>query len=124
MEVQEGYARIYVAGDIVRIEDWLESNDEKNEENAGNIYLVIDRLTFTDNKETISRLTDSCETAFFEGDGMLQLLLLPSKVTYDFSTRFEADGIKFEEPNDNMFFFQLSIRSLPYLRRFWTHYWD
>ena len=24
MEVQEGYARIYVAGDIVRIEDWLE----------------------------------------------------------------------------------------------------
>ena len=34
MEVQEGYARIYVAGDIVRIEDWLESNDEKNEENA------------------------------------------------------------------------------------------
>lgn len=64
MEVQEGYARIYVAGDIVRIEDWLESNDEKNEENAGNIYLVIDRLTFTDNKETISRLTDSCETAF------------------------------------------------------------
>lgn len=53
MEVQEGYARIYVAGDIVRIEDWLESNDEKNEENAGNIYLVIDRLTFTDNKETI-----------------------------------------------------------------------
>jgi excinuclease ABC, A subunit len=113
MEVQEGYARIYVAGDIVRIEDWLESNDEKNEENAGNIYLVIDRLTFTDNKETISRLTDSCETAFFEGDGMLQLLLLPSKVTYDFSTRFEADGIKFEEPNDNMFSFNSPLGACP-----------
>lgn len=49
----------------------------------------------------------------FEGNGMLQLLLLPSKVTYDFSTRFEADGIKFEEPNDNMFSFNSPLGACP-----------
>ena len=74
MEVQEGYARIYVEDEIVRIEDWIEAHDEKDIERVENVYLVIDRLSVDDSKEAISRLTDSCETAFFEGDGMLRLM--------------------------------------------------
>ena len=113
MEVQEGYARIYVDGEIVRIEDWIEAHDKKDIEGVESIYLVIDRLSVDDSKEAISRLTDSCETAFFEGDGMLRLMFFPSKLSYDFSMRFEADGIKFEDPNDNMFSFNSPLGACP-----------
>ena len=62
-------------------------------------------MSVDDSKDAISRMTDSAETAFYEGDGLLKLVFLPGNITYEFSTRFEADGIKFEEPNDNMFSF-------------------
>ena len=109
MELQEGYARIYAGGDFIRIEDWLAahpSNEERNgktQEATERVCLVIDRMAVDSSKDAISRLTDSCETAFYEGDGNMQLMILPARITYDFSTRFEADGIRFEEPNDNMF---------------------
>lgn len=119
MEMQEGYARIYVDNDFIRIEDWLEQNpagdDNKStaKDKAKNIYLVIDRLSVDNSKDTLTRLTDSCETAFYEGDGNMQLMILPAKLTYDFSTRFEADGIRFEEPNDNMFSFNSPLGACP-----------
>nr|WP_314684814.1 excinuclease ABC subunit UvrA [uncultured Prevotella sp.] len=119
MEMQEGYARIYVDNDFIRIEDWLEQNpaDDDNKgtakNKAKNIYLVIDRLSVDNSKDTLTRLTDSCETAFYEGDGNMQLMILPAKLTYDFSTRFEADGIRFDEPNDNMFSFNSPLGACP-----------
>lgn len=113
MQVQEGYARIYVNGEILRIDDWLETHRENGEISVSDIYLVIDRLSVDTSKEAISRLTDSCETAFYEGDGVLRLLVMPSNLIYDFSTRFEADGIKFEEPNDNMFAFNSPLGACP-----------
>lgn len=113
MEVQEGYARIFVNGEIVRIEDWLETHRDDSETNAEDICLVIDRMSVDDAKETISRLTDSCETAFYEGDGVLKLVFMPSNIIYEFSTRFEADGIKFKEPNDNMFSFNSPLGACP-----------
>ena len=64
--MQEGYARIYVDGDINRIEDWIEGHDDEAIEKETNIYLVIDRLSVDNSKETVSRLTDSCETAFMK----------------------------------------------------------
>ncbi|EFL45096.1 excinuclease ABC, A subunit [Prevotella disiens FB035-09AN] len=113
MQMQEGYARIYVNGEILRIEDWLETHRENGEISVSDIYLVIDRLSVDTSKEAISRLTDSCETAFYEGDGVLRLLVMPSNLIYDFSTRFEAGGIKFEEPNDNMFAFNSPLGACP-----------
>ena len=119
MEMQEGYARIYVDNDFIRIEDWLAQNpaddDSKGtaEDQAKNIYLVIDRLSVDSSKDTLTRLTDSCETAFYEGDGNMQLMILPAKLAYDFSTRFEADGMRFEEPNDNMFSFNSPLGACP-----------
>ena len=109
---QEGYSRIYIDGDFTRIEDWLESHDE-NAVSNGDIWLVISRLSVSNEKDDISRLTDSAETAFYEGDGNLRLMFLPSHQTFDFSTRFEADGIKFEEPNDNMFSFNSPLGACP-----------
>ena len=126
MEMQEGYSRIYVNGEFIRIEDWLEEHpvneadkqqkDKKkpsDEKEKAEIYLVIDRMSVENSKDAISRLTDSCETAFYEGDGTLRLMILPAKLTYTFSTRFEADGIRFEEPNDNMFSFNSPLGACP-----------
>lgn len=114
MEIQQGYARIFVKGEMQRIDDWLEANQpEVKELKAEEIFLVIDRMSVDDSKETISRLTDSCETAFYEGNGMLRVVFLPANLSYDFSTRFEADGIKFEEPNDNMFSFNSPLGACP-----------
>lgn len=119
MELQEGYARIYSGSDFIRIEDWLAahpSNEKRNgkaQEVTERVCLVIDRMAVDSSKDAISRLTDSCETAFYEGDGNMQLMILPARITYDFSTRFEADGIRFEEPNDNMFSFNSPLGACP-----------
>ena len=117
----EGYARIWVNGEIVRIDDYLESpredlgsprEDLGNPSDSYDIYLVIDRLSADDSKDAIARLVDSAETAFFEGHGELRLLFPPS-IFYDFSMRFEADGITFEEPNDQMFSFNSPAGACP-----------
>ena len=100
---------------IVRIDDYLSSlSDGKTTEvPSEGIFLVIDRLSASDDKETIARLVDSAETAFFEGNGMLRLMVLPAGLCYDFSTRFEADGITFEEPTDQTFSFNSPAGACP-----------
>lgn len=114
MYIQEGYARIYADKEFQRIDDYLENIPEDIENQSDDdIYLVIDRTSVSDEKHEISRLIDSTETAFYEGDGACRLIFLPSNITYDFSTRFEADGIKFEEPNDNMFSFNSPLGACP-----------
>ncbi len=120
----QGYSRCLppskrggVVTDIVRIEDYLESltsdSSSSGEKEEAPLYLVIDRLSTSDDKDTIARLVDSAETAFFEGQGQLRLMVLPSGLTYDFSTRFEADGIVFEEPTDQTFSFNSPMGACP-----------
>ncbi len=113
MDIQEGYARLCYKGEFVRIEDFLEAHHDLNTINAKDIYLLIDRMSVDDAKDSVSRLIDSAETAMYEGDGECKLMFLPSGITYDFSTRFEADGMKFEEPNDNMFSFNSPLGACP-----------
>jgi excinuclease ABC subunit A len=112
MYVQEGFARVWIKSDFMRIEDLLE--DEENlKNNSEDMMLLIDRLSVDFSKDAVSRLIDSVETAFYEGNGECRLMFLPSNISYDFSTRFEADGIRFEEPNDNMFSFNSPLGACP-----------
>ncbi len=106
----EGYARIYVNNDFLRIDDYLANPSESASDTP--FYLVIDRLSVDDSKDVIARLVDSAETAFYEGHGELRLLFPPS-ICYDFSTKFEADGMTFEEPNDQMFSFNSPAGACP-----------
>ena len=112
MIIQEGYARIYHNGEFLRIDDFLETADLKQVATK-DIYLLIDRLSVDDAKDVVARIIDSAETALYEGDGECRLMFLPSNIVYDFSTRFEADGIRFEEPNDNMFSFNSPAGACP-----------
>ena len=70
----EGYTRIFADGDFIRIDDWLAdqtsnpsqiSQTSKTSETSP--FLVIDRLSADNTPDTISRLVDSAETAFYEG---------------------------------------------------------
>lgn len=112
MDIMQGYVRIFINNEIMRIEDALEQYGDK-ELTASEIYLLIDRMTADDSQETISRLTDSAETAFFEGHGTCRLQFLPSDIVYDFSTLLEADGIVFEEPTDGLFAFNSPLGVCP-----------
>ena len=112
MYMQEGYSRLYKGGEVLRIEDLL-NEDNISDTDASSLFLIIARMSVDDSKDAISRMTDSAETAFYEGDGLLKLVFLPGNITYEFSTRFEADGIKFEEPNDNMFSFKSPLGACP-----------
>ena len=109
--ILEGYARIYANGDFTRIDDYLANLDGLDGKEE--IYLVIDRMSVDDSKDTIARLIDSAETAFFEGNGELRLMFPPSNICYDFSQRFEADGITFEEPTDILFSFNSPAGACP-----------
>ncbi|MBQ7414322.1 MAG: excinuclease ABC subunit UvrA [Prevotella sp.] len=114
MYVLNGYARIFVNSDFQRIDDFLSNQSNQNTPSTpNNYYLVIDRLTVDDAKDAISRLVDSAETAFYEGNGECRLMFLPSMISYDFSMRFEADGMKFEEPSDNLFSFNSPVGACP-----------
>lgn len=118
IDMKQGFARVEVNREIMRIEDYLMKLQGKSEDipKHTNIHLLIDRLSADSDQATISRLTDSAETAMYEGDGscMLRFYLSDgSTQLFTFSTKFEADGITFEEPNDQMFSFNSPIGACP-----------
>lgn len=112
INVQQGLTKIDVDGEILNIEDYAASPDFGKKQER-DIYVIIDRLSVGNSKDALSRLTDSVETAFFEGDGECLLRLYPSRILHHFSTRFEADGIQFEEPEENMFSFNSPLGACP-----------
>ncbi len=112
VDLQQGLSRLEVGGEMVRIEDYL----ARNACDAGipeDMFLLIDRMAADSSKESVTRLTDSVETAFYEGNGECLLRIYPSGLLHRFSIRFEADGITFAEPDDNMFSFNSPLGACP-----------
>ena len=106
---KEGFTRLEVNGTMTRI-------DEYAPQDGDTVFLLIDRMTASHEKDAMSRLTDSAETAMYEGDGACLLRFYQtdgSTSLYRFSTKFEADGITFEEPTDQMFSFNSPIGACP-----------
>lgn len=111
-EIQQGYSRLMYQNDFVRIEDFL-GDDALKHVKSKDLYILIDRMSTGTSKDLLSRLTDSVETAFYEGDGTCKLLFFPANISYEFSTKFESDGMEFERPNDNMFAFNSPAGACP-----------
>lgn len=108
--LQQGFNRVLKNGKIQRIEDILENNKEQDCKltKKQSCFLVIDRIIVDHNDEDMSsRIADSSEIAFYEGNGDCFLTYESNgeKKEAHYSNRFEADGIKFEEPSVNMFAF-------------------
>ena len=107
-----GYNRMEQAGEIVRIEELMQL-DEKTLL-AQPLFLLIDRTVAAHTPDAVSRMADSVETAFFEGQGECVLRVYGEEVkSYTFSNRFEADGMTFEEPSDLMFNFNSPAGACP-----------
>ena len=103
---QQGFSRLQVNGEVTRIDDYTPQDEDE-------VYLIVDRLSAKNEKDIIARLVDSAETAFFEGGGEMQLQYLPDGKLEQFCTRFEADGMTFEEPSDNLFAFNSPAGACP-----------
>jgi excinuclease ABC subunit A len=110
--MKEGYTRIETEGKIWRIQDVTESAELRVPEK---IEILIDRLEVSGDKLLRNRLADSVETAFFEGRDKCILKVYTKEKTeiFEFSKRFEADGMTFEEPVDMMFNFNNPLGACP-----------
>ena len=104
--LQQGFTRVWVDGEVKRIEEYKPANSDTP-------YLLIDRLTASSSSETVSRLLDSAETAFYEGGGSCLIQFTDEEKPHTFSIRFEADGMTFEEPSEMMFSFNSPIGACP-----------
>lgn len=116
--LKSGFARINLSDNIMRIEDALiekETDLKQNKIAYSEVQLLIDRLSVAEDKEFFSRLADSVEMAFFEGDGNCELHFVTEEglKVHRFSKCFEADGIIFEEPTDQLFSFNSPLGACP-----------
>ena len=118
-EIQKkGYTRLFMTDSStpVRVQDALNiATTEKKLSSP--LEIIIDRLEVSDSPNSYSRMASSVDAAFAEGNGACHLLVYPGKdktgIYKEFSNRFEADGIKFEEPNEMMFNFNNPIGACP-----------
>ena len=115
--LQKGFSRVATpnssAGGALepqRIEDLLESGNLKK---LGKTYLLIDRLVVKEfDEDDIHRISDSVNTAFYEGEGEMMMEINGKKILH-FSNKFELDGIQFEEPVPNLFSFNNPFGACP-----------
>ncbi|WP_340113897.1 excinuclease ABC subunit UvrA [Maribellus mangrovi] len=111
--MQQGFPRLETNNEIVRIEDLLKNKDEALCQ--GDCNLIIDRLVVQHDEDTLSRIADSVQTAFYEGDGECIIKVYTENGIEDkrFSNRFEADGFEFEVPSVHTFSFNNPVGACP-----------
>ena len=107
--VSQGFSRVKYGDDFVRITDLASQTDTLDPDKT--IYLVVDRVRVNEEKDTVSRLSDSVETALYEGEGVCHVEI--DGTIRSFSNKFEADGITFQVPDVNMFSFNSPIGACP-----------
>lgn len=106
---QQGYARVQVNGEVLRIDDALKKEIKSDK----NLFLVVDRIVFKDDEDFLNRLADAIETAFFEGVGTCIIESLSDNKLKTFNNRFELDGMTFLEPNAHLFSFNNPYGACP-----------
>jgi len=103
--LQKGFTRVMINDHLSKIEELLDDQSKGNSQSGADvdIKIVIDRVSVSDDEETLSRLADSVQTSFFEGRG--DCLIEAKGSIHLFCDRFELDGLRFEEPSPNFFSF-------------------
>ncbi len=100
-----GYSRVLSDNNIYLIRDLLDDNKKLSKIDPNNLFLLVDRLTKTDDEDFSFRLKDSIQSAFFEGDGKIYIVILSGEERkwVEFSNKFELDGMRFTIPDVNFF---------------------
>lgn len=113
--VEQGFSRIEVNGELEQLTDALPKLDKLKK---AAIFLVVDRISAATDEESKARFADSVQTAFNEGNGECVVALFEppkgaNKTRFEFSTRYEMDGIIFEEPTEHLFSFNNPLGACP-----------
>lgn len=113
--MRDGLQRLWYKGDFAFIEDVIPSVDENF--SASELDVVIDRVRVVSNEDTVGRLSDSVSKAFDYGKGVCRVIFHGAQrgeyEIRDFSSRFEADGMSFEQPTEHMFSFNNPLGACP-----------
>ena len=101
---QQGFSRIFHDDKIISINDIVDGSESVV---SKTFDLLIDRLKADNNDSVKARIADSVQTAFFESHGICKIVAdndgeIKLK---EFSDKFEADGIQFEQASIHMFSF-------------------
>ncbi len=104
---QQGYARVQHKDAVLRIDEAIEKNIQKD------LNLVVDRIVVKHEEDFYNRLADAIETAFFEGKGTCYIENLSDKKRTEFNNKFELDGMTFLEPNVHLFSFNNPYGACP-----------
>lgn len=106
---------------VARIDEILRQPEQWQQHS---LYALIDRYLpqqqGTLSADLLSRMQDSAKSAFELGEGRLQVVESGSQsadsetpLLREFSNRFEADGILFEEPSEQMFSYNSPVGACP-----------
>lgn len=105
----DGIQRIYRNGTTELIEDFLPTIDGKTITEG--IDIVINRIRTASDDDTLSRIRESVSRAL--GYGTHSCVVISDNGRREFSTLFEADGIRFERPTEHLFSFNNPIGACP-----------
>jgi len=110
--LKQGFSRVEFDDKTEKIENLLGQKELRKPKSA---FIIIDRISVSKNEDTISRIADSVQTAFYEGNGecIIKIFENDKIKTEVFSNRFELDGIIFEIPSVHMFSFNNPIGACP-----------
>jgi len=98
----QGYVRLLLNKETIEIEEVIKDLPSTIEE----AFLLIDRIKIDfSNEEEMGRISDSIGLAFTEGEGLCEIYLPDEGTFHPFSTKFELDGMEFQEPTDHFFTF-------------------
>ncbi|AYB30781.1 excinuclease ABC subunit UvrA [Chryseolinea soli] len=109
--LSKGFARVLIDGEVKFIEEIVAPPAEGGKKKKAaaqpdvSVEILIDRAVVNPgDDDTTFRLSDSVQTAFFEGEGDC-LVYAEGHDKVKFSDRFELDGMRFTEPSINFFSF-------------------
>lgn len=102
--LQKGFVRVFYQGNIQKVETLIEDPSIENKAfDEKEVEIVVDRVRWDAEEDTINRIADSVQTAFFEGKGTCFVDVDGER--HQYSDKFELDGMSFEEPTPNFFSF-------------------
>lgn len=110
---KQGYSRIEINGKTERIENFIK--EENNITTKGSCLIIVDRFMVDKNRENLSRISDSIQTALYEGHGecIIHVYKEDDIIEKKFSNRFEENGVSFEEPSEQLFSFNNPVGACP-----------
>ena len=108
---KRGFFRVFVHGDVIDLNE-----QHAKVKNKKDVQVLVDRLVLrAGSKQAETRLADSIETVFVEGDGYAHVYLLERGELLRFTQHYECarDEIRYEDPDPRLFSFNNPLGACP-----------